>query len=87
MIVVSRLSGRQGSTDSMVSSYHGNTVTEQLTQSTNVSNSSGSNNLMTTSLIENIKNMEASTAPSEMMDSSKLTVSHQSSQETNSNNG
>lgn len=82
---VSRLSGRQGSTESMVSSYHGNTVTEQLSQNTNIANP-GSNVLMTTSLIENIKNMETTVQP-EMAENSKLTISNQSSQETNTNNG
>lgn len=85
MNLVSRLSGRQGSTESMVSSYHGNTVIEQLNQNTNIVNS-GSNILMTTSLIENIKIMEATGQP-EMTDSPKLSVSNQLSQETNTSNG
>ncbi|XP_011189173.2 centrosomal protein of 97 kDa [Zeugodacus cucurbitae] len=45
----SRLSGRQGSPDSMVNSYHGNTSSETITN--NVNHTAP----MTTSLIENIK--------------------------------
>ncbi|CAD6998720.1 unnamed protein product [Ceratitis capitata] len=45
----SRLSGRQGSPDSMVNSYHGNTSSET------VSNNANHTAPMTTSLIENIK--------------------------------
>ncbi|XP_011199542.2 uncharacterized protein LOC105223500 [Bactrocera dorsalis] len=45
----SRLSGRQGSPDSMVNSYHGNTSSETITNNINHTTP------MTTSLIENIK--------------------------------
>ncbi|XP_046809924.1 centrosomal protein of 97 kDa isoform X1 [Lucilia cuprina] len=47
----SRLSGRQGSPDSMVNSYHGNTTNEQVANANHLVQ-------MTTSLIENIKNCD-----------------------------
>lgn len=51
----SRLSGRQGSPDSMASSYHGNTSNSSIISNEQMSNASHLLQ-MTTSLIENIKN-------------------------------
>lgn len=71
----------------MASSYHGNTVSDQLNQNPNASNNANSNVLMTTSLIENVKTIDTATTQIDSVNSPKLTVSHQSSQETNSKNG
>ncbi|XP_075152042.1 centrosomal protein 97kDa [Haematobia irritans] len=48
----SRLSGRQGSPDSMVNSYHGNTTNDPVSNANHMGQ-------MTTSLIENVKNCDS----------------------------
>uniref|UniRef100_A0A1A9WXV8 Centrosomal protein of 97 kDa n=1 Tax=Glossina brevipalpis TaxID=37001 RepID=A0A1A9WXV8_9MUSC len=63
----SRLSGRQGSPDSMANSYHGNTASEQGTNNTSHLTQ------MTTSLIENIKNNDS--VMSQSLDGSTLNSS------------
>ncbi|KAM7354413.1 centrosomal protein 97kDa isoform 2-T2 [Cochliomyia hominivorax] len=63
----SRLSGRQGSPDSMVNSYHGNTTNEQVANANHLVQ-------MTTSLIENIKNCD--TLMSQSLDGNNVNSSN-----------
>ncbi|XP_037959505.1 centrosomal protein of 97 kDa isoform X2 [Teleopsis dalmanni] len=84
----SRLTGRQSSPESMISSYHGNTSNDQMTSNHYVN--------MTTSLIENIKNdsvtsgfegnMSSSSISNTNHVNSKANSSHESSPRTSTPN-
>ncbi|XP_059220614.1 centrosomal protein of 97 kDa [Stomoxys calcitrans] len=79
----SRLSGRQGSPDSMVNSYHGNTTNDQVGNVNHIGQ-------MTTSLIENVKNcdtimmqsLDSNTSPATNNSNSKMNNSQESTPRT-----